>query len=126
MEDQERVLMVIASRMLLYPSDNFFEECKSWNDYMRENITSIELQQDLRNVFSSLDRYALREIRELYVTTFDLDEKNALYLTAQELGDSTKRGAALIKLQKLINKAGFERVDDELADFIPMLLEFLA
>src|SRR5699024_5797587 len=52
--------------------------------------------------------------------------KLGLYLTAHELGDSSKRGAALIKLQKIINEAGFEREGNELADYMPMLFEFLA
>ena len=43
-----------------------------------------------------------KELQELYVETFDYKEKTNLYLTAHELGDSRKRGAALIKLQKLI------------------------
>lgn len=126
MEDQERALIVIASRLLVYPADNFYEERKEIDDCIKENVTSIELLQELETVLTTLYSYPLPELRKLYVATFDLDEKNGLYLTAHELGDSTKRGAALIKLQKLINVAGFERMDDELADFIPMLLEFLA
>jgi len=65
-------------------------------------------------------------IQELYVQTFDLKTNSGLYLTAYELGDSNMRGAALIRLQKMINEAGFERDDADLADYIPMLLEFLA
>ena len=49
-----------------------------------------------------------------------------LYLTAYELGDSSYRGAALVRLQKMINEAGFERISEDLADYIPMLLQFLA
>src|SRR5699024_1918423 len=68
----------------------------------------------------------LEDLRKLYVSTFDLRAKNGLYLTAHELGDSNKRGAALIKMQKIINQAGYDRIDDDLADYIPMLFEFLA
>ena len=58
--------------------------------------------------------------------TFDYKDNTNLYLTAHELGDSRKRGAALIELQKQIHEAGYECDTKELADYIPMLLELLA
>lgn len=126
MEQQERALLAIASRLLTYPPDSLFEERKDIKDCIAENITTIELLTELETAFTPLYSFTLPELRKLYVETFDLKAKNGLYLTGHELGDSTKRGAALIKLQKIIEIAGFDRVDDELADFIPMLFEFLA
>lgn len=46
-----------------------------------------------------LFKMPLLELQEHYVETFDYKDKTGLYLTAHELGDSRKRGAALIKLQ---------------------------
>ncbi|WP_106497469.1 nitrate reductase molybdenum cofactor assembly chaperone [Lentibacillus sp. Marseille-P4043] len=126
MEQQERALLIIASRLLNYPDDHFFEEKHDIYDCLEENILSTELRDKLNTALTTLYGYSLQDLRELYVATFDLKAKHGLYLTAHELGDSNKRGAALIKLQNIIASAGFERIDDELADYMPMLFEFLA
>lgn len=126
MENDKRALMLFTSRLLLYPSDDFFKEIKELAILVTEHDPSEELLGLVKTAITSFNDNTLFELRKLYVATFDLKEKNGLYLTAHELGDSPKRGGALIKLQKMINEAGFERMDGELADFIPMLLEFLA
>lgn len=126
MEQQERALLAIASRLLTYPNDTFMHDQKDIKVCITENIESMPLLMELERAFIPLNSLTLKELRELYVATFDLKSKLGLYLTAHELGDSNKRGAALIKLQKIVNEAGFERVEGELADYIPMLLEFLS
>ncbi|WP_164668825.1 nitrate reductase molybdenum cofactor assembly chaperone [Virgibacillus doumboii] len=126
MEEQERTLLAIASRLLAYPDDNFIDEQLDIIDSINDNISSAELRKELENALKAFHRLTPEELKKLYVATFDLKAKHGLYLTAHELGDSSKRGAAIIRLQNIINDAGFERVDDELADYIPMLFEFLA
>ncbi|MFZ3577277.1 nitrate reductase molybdenum cofactor assembly chaperone [Virgibacillus sp. DJP39] len=126
MDQQERALIAIASRILSYPDETFDKDKKEISNIIAENISSKQLMNELEEIFIPLYGLTLQEIQELYVATFDLKSKLGLYLTAHELGDSSKRGAALIKLQKMVNEAGFERVEGELADYIPMLLEFLA
>ncbi len=126
MEEQERTILVIGSRLLAYPDDNFINEQIDISECINDNITSPELQKELNKALKSFYRLSPEELKKLYVSTFDLKAKHGLYLTAHELGDSSKRGAAFIRLQKIISNAGFERVDDELADYIPMLFEFLA
>ncbi|ASK62641.1 nitrate reductase molybdenum cofactor assembly chaperone [Virgibacillus phasianinus] len=126
MEQQERALLAITSRLLTYPNDRFMVEQKDIKTCIMENIESLPLLMDLEKALTPLNSLTLKELRELYVATFDLKSNVGLYLTAHELGDSNKRGAALIKLQKIVNNAGFERTEGELSDYIPMLLEFLA
>ncbi|WP_404452298.1 nitrate reductase molybdenum cofactor assembly chaperone [Virgibacillus necropolis] len=126
MDQQQRALLAITSRLLSYPLDTFKQEQTDIKNCIMENITSEELLKELETAFVSLHSLTLQELQELYVATFDLKSKLGLYLTAHELGDSSKRGAALIKLQKIINEAGFERMEGELADYMPMLFEFLA
>ena len=62
----------------------------------------------------------------MYVQTFDFEEKGSLYVTAHELGDSRDRGQALIALTELYRQAGYEVPDDQIADFLPILLEWAA
>jgi nitrate reductase molybdenum cofactor assembly chaperone NarJ/NarW len=126
MSNEKQALLVIASRLLGYPSNTFLEELKDLVILTEEVIATETIQKELTEIFVAFDNNPIREIQELYVATFDLKAKTGLYLTAHELGDSTRRGAALIKLQKMINQAGFERMEGELVDYIPMLIEFLA
>jgi len=124
MNQQKRVVLIIASRLLSYPSEKFPE--KEIQELVIETMDKEKLRENVKNACNALFGLSSREIQELYVQTFDLKSQVGLYLTAHELGDSNKRGAALIKLQKLVNQAGFERVEGELADYMPMLFEFLA
>ncbi|WP_010530757.1 nitrate reductase molybdenum cofactor assembly chaperone [Lentibacillus jeotgali] len=126
MDNRERTLLVIGSRLLAYPVDDFRSELNDIYDCIDETIASTDLHNRLKNIVTTFNLFTLEDLRKLYVSTFDLRAKNGLYLTAHELGDSSKRGAALIRLQKIINQAGYERSDKDLADYIPMLFEFLA
>ncbi|WP_068672611.1 nitrate reductase molybdenum cofactor assembly chaperone [Oceanobacillus sp. Castelsardo] len=125
MNQEKRVILVLASRLLGYPSEKFYKLSQEMDELIEETIEEKLLKEELKRAYAPLLLLDSTEIQELYVETFDLKSKLGLYLTAHELGDSNKRGAALIKLQKVINQAGFERVGEELADYIPMLLEFL-
>ncbi|MFD2760799.1 nitrate reductase molybdenum cofactor assembly chaperone [Lentibacillus juripiscarius] len=126
MEQQDRALLIIGSRLLAYPGETFFDELHDILDGIESDITSSELKKEMTHSVNAFKNYTIEKLRKVYVATFDLRAKNGLYLTAHELGDSNKRGAALIKLQKIINQAGYERIDEDLSDYIPMLLEFLS
>ncbi|WP_405102942.1 nitrate reductase molybdenum cofactor assembly chaperone [Oceanobacillus sp. FSL H7-0719] len=123
---EETAVLIIASRLLSYPDETFPAYESAMDELTAEEVQSKDLKQQLKKSYRALFQLSRQERSETYVATFDLKSKLGLYLTAHELGDSSKRGAALIKLQKMINQAGFEREGDELADYIPMLLEFLA
>ncbi|HLR01292.1 MAG TPA: nitrate reductase molybdenum cofactor assembly chaperone [Virgibacillus sp.] len=124
MNDQQRACLLIASRLLSYPA-NTDEERTAIHECIEEDIDSNALKMRLYAASSAIFDLDELERKETYVSTFDLRSKLGLYLTGHEFGDSNKRGAAIIQLQKVISKSGFERVDDELADYIPMLFEYL-
>ncbi|MUV36736.1 putative nitrate reductase molybdenum cofactor assembly chaperone NarJ [Lentibacillus sp. JNUCC-1] len=120
-----QTILLIASRILSYP-EAIDEMVETISESIDEQIDDPELKKELTRATQPLFVLPARDLRELYVNTFDLKSKLGLYLTAHEFGDSPKRGAALIKLQKIVNQTGFEREGEELADYIPMLLELLA
>jgi nitrate reductase delta subunit len=47
-------------------------------------------------------------------------------LTYHRWGNTEKRGSALVHLEDVYLKAGFERVSSELPDFLPLMLEFIS
>lgn len=126
MEEQQAIVLAIASRVLGYPTELFHQELSEILECLQEDSVSLEIQEALKMAIAPLLSLSLKEVRETYVAAFDLKKNLGLYLSAHELGDSPKRGAALIKLQKIINEAGYERTDDELSDYMPMLYELLA
>jgi nitrate reductase delta subunit len=126
MINEKKAILAILSRVMDYPEDSFFEEQESIHAFIGESISSEEIQTELFERLKPLYQLSLKDLQELYVNTFDYKDQANLYLTAHELGDSRKRGFALIQLQKQITEAGFETTGKDLADYIPMLLEFLA
>ena len=66
------------------------------------------------------------DLEQQYVATFDFREDLSLYLTFQELGDARDRAPALLALKEHLRRCGYECPDEELPDYLPLLLEFLA
>lgn len=69
---------------------------------------------------------SLHQLQELYVETFDFNRRCSLHLTYHINGDSRQRGLALLKIKTAYREAGFEFGDDELPDYLPVMLEFAA
>ncbi|MFC3040626.1 nitrate reductase molybdenum cofactor assembly chaperone [Virgibacillus xinjiangensis] len=126
MDQDQRAVLLIASRLLGYPEETDVQEEEEMDAFVEEKISSLRLRQDLKAAYAPILRLPVHVRRELYVSSFDLKSKLGLYLTAHELGDSPKRGAALIRLQNILADAGYAGVEGELADYIPLLFEFLA
>lgn len=80
----------------------------------------------LAPVLDEFLRTSVIGLQRRYVETFDFSDKRTLYLTAHELGDSRKRGTALIACKQMLEQAGYELTGSELPDYLPLLLEFLA
>lgn len=73
--------------------------------------------------WSSLDPME-REMR--YVATFDHKGRCSLHLTYYRDGDTRNRGESLLELHRLYRSHGVEPPREELADFLPALLELVA
>ena len=66
------------------------------------------------------------EVAQHYVETFDLRRRCALYLTYYRYGDTRKRGMSMLAFKTAYRTAGFTPSDDELPDYLPMVLDFAA
>jgi nitrate reductase delta subunit len=126
MTNEEKAILAILARVMDYPDDQFTEEQSRILSFIHESIPADDLQEKVLKAIQPLFQMPLVELQECYVQTFDHNDKTNLYLTSHELGDSRKRGFALIQLLKLIAESGFEHAESQLADYIPMLLELLA
>lgn len=66
------------------------------------------------------------DVAQHYVRTFDLRRRCALYLTYYRYGDTRKRGMAMLVFKSAYRDAGFNPAEDELPDYLPMVLDFAA
>jgi nitrate reductase delta subunit len=66
------------------------------------------------------------EVAQHYVETFDLRRRCALYLTYARHGDTRERGMALLSIKTAYRVAGFAPCEDELPDYLPLVLDFAA
>lgn len=126
MNEEQRLTLAVVSRVAGYPDRTFHEEMSEMILTIQEEPVREETGRRLVVALEELYSIPLRELQEIYVTTFDLKEDTGLYLTAHELGDSRDRGASLILLQHIISDAGYELKDGELADYMPALYELVA
>lgn len=123
-DDVHRSIFIVAARLLAYPDRALWSLLPEIAAYLRELPTSDPVTT-LLTVTGHLRELGAIELEARYVATFDFNEPTALYLTAHELGDSRRRGQALIELRKLLRAAGFEEATAELPDYLPLVLEFL-
>nr|WP_243239778.1 nitrate reductase molybdenum cofactor assembly chaperone [Sulfobacillus harzensis] len=113
--------MKLLSGLLDYPGADSF-----WARLADRIEVAEELESEVGQIMRRFQHHDQVALEKLYVETFDFDPKAALYVTAHELGDSRDRGEALIELTNLYHEAGYEVPDDQLADYLPLLLELLA
>ncbi|MDX6742214.1 nitrate reductase molybdenum cofactor assembly chaperone [Actinocorallia sp. A-T 12471] len=76
-----------------------------------------------------LDHVAATPSHELavaYVETFDHRKRGCLYLSYYAYGDTRKRGMALLRFQRAYRAAGLVLTGEEIADHLPVVLEFAA
>ena len=66
------------------------------------------------------------DVARHYVGTFDLRRRCALYLTYYRYGDTRKRGMAMLAFKAEYRAAGYEPAEDELPDYLPLVLDFAA
>lgn len=115
----------LVSYLLQYPEPETVTEIQALS---LEEIGPVSNSQ--RAAFAGfLDWYRIRDLddlRQSYVDNFDFDRRRSLHLTYQLHGDSRQRGLALLKIKNVYRDAGLVPDENELPDFLPVMLEFAA
>lgn len=131
-DDNRRLLLKAAALLLGYPGDDLdplLDEMRPDLERIAEaSVPAVSAPAVVQLVAAIVALRAMPpDVRAAsYVATFDFNEARALYLTAHELGDSRRRGQALLDLRTMLRGAGFEPPEGELPDHLPLLLEFVA
>jgi nitrate reductase delta subunit len=83
-------------------------------------------QDALAGLLAELKREDLLDLQERYVAQFDAGRATSLHLFEHVHGDSRDRGQAMVDLNALYRRSGFVLAVNELPDYLPALLEYLA
>jgi len=125
MNDEKRYLLKVLSILLQYPDDEFIESFGELKQAVEE-IPQVEQRERCLNFLNYLGSNPLIRLQEEYTATFDLNPATSLNLTYHKWGDARERGNALAELNYLYRKAGYESGNDDLPDYLPLVLEFLS
>ncbi|HET7580216.1 MAG TPA: nitrate reductase molybdenum cofactor assembly chaperone [Bacillales bacterium] len=123
--NSEQSVFKLASFLLGYPDDEFWRDLDKAATWL-SCLEATSATQNLQNAITALRQSGETAVVHHYISTFDFSESSSLYLTAHEYGDNRARGNALVNLRILLASEGYEQADNELADFLPLLLEFMA
>jgi nitrate reductase delta subunit len=120
----DKEMLQFLSLLLQYPKCSWLEI-----NLLRILASNFEHLPKIENMHTFLDYLEHKNCEELeaeYVATFDFSEHCNLYITSLLCPDDRKRGQVLADLKTIYLQAGLEVDTEELPDYLPLLLEFLA
>lgn len=129
MTDQHSNALLLASRLLAYPDQDFIAELPE----LRDTAASLSIDaygaRFASVAFAFIDDMLGRPLSECasqYVSIFDFTAQGSLYMSWHRYGNDRSQGKAMAALNGLYRAAGFEPEPGEMPDYLPRMLEFLA
>jgi len=123
-ERDQRLLWRIAALLLDYPSAPTLAMTDQLITAAGELPESVG--EPLLRVLHEFRAADPLQLAVRYVETFDMRRRASLHLTYYAYGDTRKRGMALLRFKHAYRQAGLQLGDEELPDFLPVVLEFAA
>jgi len=117
------VQVKLISCLLHYPDESLLGLLPAFKEVLKE-IENASVRNKYDQILSYFEQTPLIQLQEQYTETFDISPSNCMNLTYHRWGDTEKRGPALVHLEEVYLKTGFERISSELPDFLPLVLEF--
>jgi nitrate reductase delta subunit len=125
MVNEMNLQIKLISCLLQYPDEFLLEWLPSLREVLNE-IENISARDTYDQIITYFETTSLIQLQEQYTETFDLNPSNCMNLTYHRWGDTEKRGPALVHLEEIYQKAGFQRIGSELPDYLPLVLEFIS
>lgn len=119
----------IISALLDYPDQALIDHIDEIRtEIARDRAIQATEKEALASFLDRLTGVPLTEQQASYVKTFDLAPEHSLHLTHHLFGDDNdrNRGPALIDLGELYKDYGMRVAANELPDYLPLILEFVA
>lgn len=121
------IVLRALGALLSYPRD----ELRAGLPEIAEVIASSPLiaAREREGLIALIDELGAGDLlgkEERYVELFDRGRATSLNLFEHLHGDGRERGAAMIDLKQVYERAGFDLATTEMPDFLPVLLEYLS
>lgn len=121
-----RIVHQAASWVLSYPHDDVVAAMPRLGEALHEQRASPAVREMLTTI-EALQAISPEQLRHAYVETFDLTRRHALHLSYWTEGDTRRRGEVLAAFKQVYRDSGqVVRLDGELPDHLPVVLEFAA
>lgn len=114
------------SVLLCYPEAELQAALPELRQFLHDCADLQAYRAALDGFLDGLAQSSLRQWQESYVATFDRNRSHALYIFEHVYGEDRDRGSAMVDLLEEYRRSGLELGDDELPDYLPALLEYLA
>jgi len=125
MTDDRKALLKLLSLCLAFPD----AEARGILPEMEAAAKSLGdplARERLTHFITLMTAQPLLDLQAHYTTVFDLNPSASLNLTYHLMGEREDRGRALAELIEVYRQAGFAPAVNDLPDFLPLVLEFLA
>lgn len=113
----------LCSYLLSYPDKQFYESLPLLENELNV-LDSSEVKQHFKSFLHLAKQKTNNELIGTYVNTFDFGRKTNLYITYMTSGEQRERGVDLLYLKNYYKLNGFDVTEQELPDFLPIMLEF--
>lgn len=125
MIDERTAALRVLALLLDYPDGDLFNSLGEIVS-VAEQVQPTEMQSAIKRFVEYLRPQPLIQAQECYTAAFDVDPAATMNMTYHIHGDNEERAAALARLQRSYERAGWERATGELPDYLPLMLEFIA
>ena len=125
MMDDRKTLLKLLSLCLAYPdaeARGILPEMEAAAKGLGDPLA----RERLTHFITLMTAQPLLDLQAHYTAVFDLNPSASLNLTYHLMGEREDRGRALAELVEVYRRAGFAPAVDDLPDFLPLVLEFLA
>jgi len=112
----------VLSTLLCYPEQEWIDRLVDIDWALAEWPQARDM---LAPLVTQLRSKPLITLQENYVATFDRNPAHSLHLFEHVHGESRDRGQAMVDLIDEYRRDGFEPLDTELPDYVPLFLEYL-
>lgn len=129
MTNAQRGLFALASALLEYPDENFYEALPDLLEEFSDPLAATEniaFSKAVQNFRAALARDGQLRAQEKYVAVFDHHPGASLYLAWHRYGNDRAQGKAMAALNGIYRTAGLEPSPGIMPDYLPHILAFFS